>query len=88
MIFTTLGWNVLTKLCNECQSEIGEIQINWVCIVFLVVEESEVDEAAKEGTEIKTPDEIPVHDLELTATVGKVMIEILIFNSFIYIVVQ
>ena len=46
-----------------------------------MVEESEVDEAAKEGTEIKTPDEIPVHDLELTATVGKVMIEILIFNS-------
>ena len=40
-----------------------------------------MDEAAKEGTEIKTPDEIPVHDLELTATVGKVMIEILIFNS-------
>ena len=46
-----------------------------------MVEESEVKEAAKEGTEIKTPDEIPVHDLELTATVGKVMIEILIFNS-------
>lgn len=53
-----------------------------------MVEESEVEEAAKEGTEIKTPDEIPVHDLELTATVGKVMIEIFIFNSFIYIVVQ
>ena len=46
-----------------------------------MVEESEVEEAAKEGTEIKTPDEIPVHDLELTATVGKVRIEILIFNS-------
>ncbi|XP_058953433.2 cilia- and flagella-associated protein 410 [Pocillopora verrucosa] len=37
----------------------------------VVVEESEVEEAAKEGTEIKTPDEIPVHNLELTATVGK-----------------
>ncbi|RMX54089.1 hypothetical protein pdam_00014826 [Pocillopora damicornis] len=37
----------------------------------VVVEESEVEEAAKEGTEIKTPDEIPVHDLDLTATVGK-----------------
>lgn len=39
-----------------------------------------MEEAAKEGTEIKTPDEIPVHDLELTATVGKVMIEILNFQ--------
>lgn len=37
----------------------------------VVVEESEVIEAAKEGTDIKTPDDIPVHDLELTATVGK-----------------
>lgn len=37
----------------------------------VVVEESEVVEAAKEGTDIKTPDDIPVHDLDLTATVGK-----------------
>lgn len=59
-----------------------------MCIVLLVVEESEVEEAAKEGTKIKTPDEIPVHNLELTATVGKVMMEIFIFNSFIYIVVE
>lgn len=38
-----------------------------------MVEESEVVEAAKEGTDIKTPDDIPVHDLDLTATVGKVL---------------
>ena len=36
-------------------------------IVFLVVEEDEVLEAAKQGNEIPTPADIPVH-LDFTAT--------------------
>ena len=38
---------------------------------LLVVEETEVLEATKEGLEIPTPDDLPVH-LDLTATVDKV----------------
>ena len=55
----------------------------WNYFYLLVVEETEVLEAAEQGIEIPTPEDVPVH-LDLTATVDihKVLESLKCLNLF------